>query len=118
LNLGETKMTRIIAPTIPTPAHLAAILSRVDPVRGRLIFALDATASRQPTWDTAAHLQSQIFATVAAIGGLDLQLVYYRGFEQCTASRWLNDPRALAAAMAPVTCAAGHTQIKRVLAHA
>jgi hypothetical protein len=108
----------ISGPVVPTRAHLDEFFCRVDPTRGRLIFALDATASRQPTWDTAAHLQSQMFGTVAAIGGLDVQLVYYRGFGQCVASRWLNDPRALAAAMAPVTCAAGHTQIKRVLAHA
>jgi hypothetical protein len=64
--------------TTPISTHLDAFLSRVDPPRGRLIFALDATASRERTWDTAAHLQSQMFATVAAIGGLDVQLVYYR----------------------------------------
>src|SRR5262245_23084506 len=44
-------------------------------MRGRLIFALDATASRQPTWDTACTLQGEMFCE---IGGLDLQLVYYR----------------------------------------
>jgi hypothetical protein len=105
------------APVIPTRAHLESFFSRVDPVRGRIVFALDATASRQPTWDSAAHLQSQMFGTVAAIGGLDVQLVYYRA-EQCVASRWLSDPKELAAIMARVTCEAGHTQIGRVLAHA
>ena len=29
--------------------------------RGRLIFALDATMSRQPTWDTACRLQADMF---------------------------------------------------------
>jgi hypothetical protein len=107
----------ILTPAIPRRAHLDEFFSRVDPVRGCLIFALDATASRQPTWDTAAHLQSQMFGTVAALGGLDVQLVYYRGFGQCVASRWLSDPKALAAVMARVTCASGHTQIRKVLAH-
>jgi hypothetical protein len=103
---------------ITTRAHLEEFFARVDPVRARLIIALDATASRQPTWDTAAHLQSEMFATVAAIGGLDVQLVYYRGYGDCVASRWLADAKALAAIMSRVTCAAGHTQIRKVLAHA
>jgi hypothetical protein len=101
----------------PKRAHLEQLFARIDPVRGRLIFALDATASRQPTWDTAAHLTTQMFATVTAIGGLDVQLVYYRGHDECTASRWQSDARALAAAMQRVSCRAGHTQIRRVLNH-
>jgi hypothetical protein len=74
-------MTTTVAktPAVSTNADLDKFFERVDPARARLIFAIDATASRQPTWDTAAHLQSQMFATVAAIGGLDVQLVYYRG---------------------------------------
>jgi hypothetical protein len=104
--------------SVPTRAHLEKFFARVDPARARLIFALDATASRQPTWDTAAQLQGQMFTTVAAIGNLDVQLVYYRGYNECVASRWLSDAGSLAAVMSRVTCAAGHTQIKRVLAHA
>ena len=103
---------------IPKRAHLETFFSRVDPTRGRLIFAVDATASWQPAWDLAARLQSQMFRTVAAIGGLDVQLVYFRGYEECVASRWLSDAKALAAIMSRVTCAAGHTQFGRVLAHA
>src|SRR5262245_16597173 len=98
--------------TTPVPAvrtHLEAFFAKVDPMRSRLIAALDATASRQPTLDTAA---------VAAIGGLDVQLVFYRGDSECTASRWQSDARALAAAMQRVTCMAGHTQIRRVLNYA
>jgi hypothetical protein len=105
-------------PTIPTRAHLDRFFERVNPTRGRLIFALDATASRQPTWDTAAQLTSQMFGTVAAIGSLDVQLVYYRGEGECIASRWQSDAKALAAIMSRVMCMAGHTQIGRVLAHA
>src|SRR5262245_41211063 len=50
--------------------------------RGRLIFALDATMSRQPLWDTACKLQADMFGEAAAIGGLDIQLVYYRGLAE------------------------------------
>lgn len=86
--------------------------------RGRLIFALDATMSRQPTWDTACRLQAEMFHQTAAIGGLDVQLVYFRGFRECRASRWVGDPDRLAALMTRIDCRGGHTQIGKVLAHA
>jgi hypothetical protein len=103
-------------PAASSRAHLETFFSRVNPIRGRLIFALDATASRQPTWDAAAHLTSQMFTTVAAIGALDVQLVHYFG-DECVASRWLSDGKALSSIMRGVTCQAGYTQIARVLAH-
>jgi hypothetical protein len=86
--------------------------------RGRLIFALDATMSRQPTWDTACKLQAEMFAEAAKVGGLDVQLVYFRGFNECRASRWVSAPQALAELMARIDCRGGHTQIGRVLSHA
>src|SRR5262245_6884432 len=103
------------APTISTPPRLEALFARVNPVRARLIFGVDATASRQPTWDLAAQLQGEMFAAVAAI---DIQLIYYKGLGKCVASKWLPDARSLAAMMSRIHCAAGHTQIGRVLRHA
>src|SRR5262245_328034 len=85
--------------------------------RGRLIFAMDATMSRQPTWDRALHLQGEMFAETAAIGGLDVQLVYFRGFNECRASKWATDPATLARLMTGVECRGGNTQISKVLAH-
>jgi hypothetical protein len=85
---------------------------------GRLIFALDATASRQPTWDTACKLQADMFREVATAGGLDMQLVYYRGLGECRASRWISRPGQLAKTMSQIACEAGHTQIEKVLIHA
>jgi hypothetical protein len=86
--------------------------------RGRLIFALDATMSRQPTWDTACKLQGEMFQEAQAIGGLDVQLLYFRGISECRASRWVSEPTALAALMEQIDCRGGHTQIRKVLAHA
>ncbi len=86
--------------------------------RGRLIFAMDATMSRQPTWDLALGLQADMFREVKSIGGLDVQLVYFRGFRECAASKWVDDPEALANLMTRVQCRGGHTQIRKVLAHA
>src|SRR5258708_19343084 len=86
--------------------------------RGRIIFALDATASRQPTWDTACKLQADMFREVAAAGGLDVQLVYYRGDDQCAASRWTGDTKHLTKIMTGLVCRAGYTQLRKVLVHA
>lgn len=86
--------------------------------RGRLIFALDATASRQPTWDQACMIQAQMFQAVGQMGGLDVQLVYYRGFHEFEAFPWLDNAAALTQRMTGVFCLGGRTQIARVLKHA
>jgi hypothetical protein len=86
--------------------------------RGRLIFALDATMSRQPTWDVACRLQGEMFREAGAIGGLDVQLVYFRGLNECRASRWVSDGKGLGDLMARIDCRGGHTQIRKVLVHA
>lgn len=86
--------------------------------RGRMIFAMDATMSREPAWDNACQIQGEMFRETALLGGLDVQLVYYRGFGECRASKWVGDPKALLRLMTSVSCRAGHTQIERVLSHA
>ncbi|NQW10678.1 MAG: VWA domain-containing protein [Alphaproteobacteria bacterium] len=83
--------------------------------RGRLCFALDATASREPAWDRACHIQAEMFHATAALGGLDVQLVFYRGFGECKASKWHSDPAALGRVMTGVVCLGGQTQIGKVL---
>jgi hypothetical protein len=85
---------------------------------GRLIFAMDATASREPTWDHACHIQAEMFAETAALGGLEIQLCYYRGFREFKASGWLTDTGSLQRKMTAVRCLGGYTQIGRVLEHA
>ena len=86
--------------------------------RGRLIFALDATLSRQPTWDTACRLQADMFREAASIGGLDIQLGYYRGTEECRVSGWVGQAERLARLMSAIDCRGGRTQIGRILSHA
>jgi hypothetical protein len=84
---------------------------------GRLIFALDATMSRQPTWDVATKVQAEMFVAAAEVGGLAVQLIYFRGFGECRASRWVADARALTDLMTSIACRGGQTQIGRVLSH-
>jgi hypothetical protein len=88
------------------------------PTRKRLIFAIDATASRQRTWDQAAQVQGQMFLEAGRHGGLEIQLVYYRGFDEMKATRWFASSKPLVEAMSGVICRAGNTQIGRVLRHA
>jgi hypothetical protein len=86
--------------------------------RGRLLFGMDATASRQPTWDRAAQIQGEMFVETAAIGGLEIQLCFYRGFDEFKASRWVDRSEDLLKLMTSVHCHAGRTQIRKVLRHA
>ena len=86
--------------------------------RGRLMFAMDATASREPTWDRACQIQGEMFTETAALGGLDIQLCYYRGYGEFEASPWLSSADALLQRMTSASCRAGQTQIEKVLRQA
>jgi hypothetical protein len=101
---------------------LAEIAARPRPAPsgagGRLLFAMDATASRQPTWDLAAQLQGEMFSAAAAVGGFATQVCFYRGFSEFRASPWLTHPGPVHRLMASVVCRAGRTQIAKVLQHA
>lgn len=85
---------------------------------GRLILALDATMSRQPTWDLACDLQGEMFDAVGKSSPLEVQLVYFRGFGECRSSKFVSDTGALKQLMVKIDCRAGHTQIGKVLSHA
>jgi hypothetical protein len=109
----------------PASADIAAFVdaARKAPApvgadRGRLIFALDATMSRQATWDLAQNLQARMFQAAAGLGGLDIQLVYFRGFNECRASPFVSGGQGLGALMAKIDVRGGTTQIGKVLAHA
>lgn len=95
-----------------------SVVRRTGDKRGRLMFAMDATASREPTWDRACQIQGEMFEATAALGGLDIQLVYYRGFRECQASPWLGSAPEMLRRMSAVHCMAGQTQIARILTHA
>ena len=96
---------------------VAATPARTSAERGRLIFAMDATASREPSWDTACQIQGQMFTETTALGGLDIQLCYYRGFGEFEATPWLSNSGDLLARMTGVRCLGGQTQIEKVLRH-
>lgn len=98
-------------------AKMKAMTPQATSGQGRLVFAMDATMSRQATWDMALGLQAEMFSAVSAVGGLDVQLIYFRGAGECRASKWVSNPEALARLMTTVQCAGGFTQIGKVLSH-
>lgn len=108
---GKSDITAFLNKMAATP--------RIKPVgkKARLLFAMDATASRAPTWDRACHIQGQMFAETETLGGLEIQLCYYRGFKEFYASAWVNNAADLLKYMTAVSCLGGHTQIGRVLRH-
>lgn len=112
------------APDVPTSSSndIAAFVAKARAMsphragaRGRLVFALDATMSRQPTWDMACTLQADMFREAGSLGSLDIRLVYYRGFNECRASGWISDSAQLARLMSKIDCQGGNTQIGKVL---
>lgn len=114
-------------PARPTTGAIAAFLQQVEAVPAlrtaahrpaRLVFGIDATASRQPSWDRACQLQAEMFLAAASHGGLAIQLAYYRGHAEFAATPFLEDGAELARRMAGITCLGGMTQIGALLNHA
>lgn len=108
----ETDVSRFLAKVATLP------VSAGRGPRGKLIFAMDATMSREPSWDRAIAIQSDMFDAAAGLGGLDVQLVWFRGFGEFHASCWARDAKSLGRDMTGVRCRGGYTQIGKVLAHA
>lgn len=105
-------------------ADIDAFLDRLSSVpavktatRGRLVFALDATASREAAWTRAQALHAEMFSAAAALGGLEVQLVYYRGMGECRAAAWTDSADRLLTLLGKVACVGGQTQIAKVLRH-
>ncbi|MFN8758349.1 MAG: VWA domain-containing protein, partial [Tagaea sp.] len=118
-------------PNLPAKSNRAEIAAFLDKVkalpvaggpaparRGRLIYAMDATASREPMWDRAAKMQADMFLAARDLGGLDVQLVHYGGIADFEVGPWVSDSAALVARMQSVRCKAGETQIANILRHA
>lgn len=81
----------------------------------RLILGIDATASREATWDIATSLHSEVLS--AAEKSLQIQLAFYRGVADFKTSNWTQTHQSLRKAMERVQCLSGRTQILRFLQH-
>jgi hypothetical protein len=84
----------------------------------RLVFALDATLSRAATWDKASQIQAEMFSETTNLGGLAMQLSYYRGFNEFYCSVFHTNTQSLLREMTQVQCMGGYTQIARIFKQA
>ncbi len=84
--------------------------------RGRLIFALDATASRSR--DMGSRDRASGFDVRRGREGrrASIQLIFFRGAEY-QASNWTTNAQVLAAKIRKISCVGGTTRWGRVLGH-
>ncbi len=114
-------------PTHPAAKEVDAFLQAAHKVPARprkprdthrVMFALDATASRQPTWDIACSLHAELFLAAREAGEVAVQLLFYRGLGELKKSPWITSRQRLLDLMQRVSCAGGMTQIGRLLREA
>lgn len=95
--------------------------------RGRVVFILDATGSRDEMWKATSKLTHQAFEAVAG-QNLDVKLICFRGGEsrggwaddgprECRAYKWVSTAKELRAFMDGVKCTSGKTQMVRAISH-
>ena len=110
----KSKTSRDISKFLEKGKAISAIREK----QPRLLFGIDATASRQPTWDLASRTQVELFSAAHQIANIAVQLCFYRGFGEFTTSNWLSSHLELKDFMQRVGCEGGQTQIIRLLKHA
>ena len=110
-------------PPVSSEKDVRAFLTKVAAMpkssgEAKLIFSLDATASRQATWDTASQLQAEMFFSTQTLNRLNVQLCYFRGFGEFFSSNWQSNAEDILRIMSGIHCEAGITQLERLLRHA
>jgi hypothetical protein len=83
------------------------------PTRPRLIFAVDATASREPAWAAARLVTDALFKALP--GELDVALAVHGGSRVRIFTDFTNNPAALRDQAAGVVCQAGMTRLLPIL---
>ena len=113
-----TKVTSAItsaAASLPTAfTHAEPPAETGTPCRPRLVFAVDATASREPAWAAARQVTD---ALVKALPGeLDVALAVHGGSRVHTFTAFTSDASTLRDRAAGVACHAGMTRLLPILA--
>src|SRR5262249_45195432 len=118
-------LARLLNKVSSTVANVAAALPTVignveppaetsTPSRPRLVFAVDATASREPAWAAARQVTD---ALVKALPGeLDVALAVHGGARVHTFTEFTNNPATLRDRAAGISCIAGMTRLLPILA--
>jgi hypothetical protein len=109
--------------TLPAKSSINSLMKKAGAVakanapRARIVFALDATASREPTWQMAKQLQAQMLQEAARIGTLDVSLAFFRGLDDTNFSEFTSSADHLVDLMNQIRCEMGTTQIGTILHH-
>lgn len=93
--------------SVPSKAALRA--AAVSERRPRLVFGIDATASREPAWEAAKKITDSLFTTLP--GELDVALAVHGGGVVSMFSAFSSDVQRFRDLAAGVSCRAGHTQL-------
>jgi len=105
------------AASIPAPITVAtqsATQSARSAPRPRLVFAVDATESREATWRAAKQLTDVLLAALP--GELDVALAVHGGNRLHTFTKFTSDAGALRNRAASVRCEMGYTRLLDILA--
>lgn len=95
------------------PGYVAPVPEGEMPTRPRLVFAFDATASREPAWATARQVTDALFKALP--GELDVALAVHGGSRLHTFSNFTSDARTLRDRAAGISCIAGFTRLLAIL---
>lgn len=97
----------------PDQSKIAAALRKDPP---KLLFSMDATASREATWDIAQDLTQSMFDQIP--GGLKIALAYHGGGRLKEVSEFRSDVQYFKKKVSEVSCDPGTTALCEILDHA
>ncbi len=102
---------RVASSAVGTPDATAS-----TPGRPRLVFGFDATASREPAWETARQVTDTLVRAVP--GQLDVALAVHGGGTLHTFTDFTSNPNTLRDRAASIRCRSGATRLLAILQRA
>lgn len=99
-----------------TPKHETLSKALANKSRPRLLFAMDATASREASWNVAKEITIAMFEAVP--GALDVALAYHGGGRLHELTPFSPNAKVFLDKVHTVYCTAGMTALNQVLAQA
>jgi hypothetical protein len=111
------RLRELVAPLIALlPGAGRSEVPATMPTRPRLVFGFDATASREPAWETARKVTDSLFRALP--GELDVALAVHGGSLLHTFTDFTANPAMLRDRAAAIRCISGRTQMLPILSRA
>ena len=106
---SDAFLDKVRAAKVVKPLDRSAVPKKTP----RLVFAFDATASREPAWDEARQITDRLFCSLP--GGLDIALAVHGGNTVHTFTPFSSDARSFRDQAAGISCIAGMTRLCTIL---